>query len=65
MANQFFQEMRSCITFVHSKNQKTQDIVTKGMVDVAKVFKEAQEVHAENTQLEMEKLQIQLCSLGK
>jgi hypothetical protein len=63
MANQFCWEMKSCITFVRSENQETRDIVTEGMVEVAKAFKEAQEAHTEKTQLEMKQLRIQLCGL--
>jgi hypothetical protein len=63
MANQFRREMKSCITFVRSENQKTRDIVTEGMVEVVKAFKEAQEAHTEKTRLEMEQLRLQLRAL--
>jgi predicted ATPase len=63
MANQFQQELRSCITFIHAENQVTQDTVTERMTEAAKAFKEAQEEHATKTQLEMENLRIQLRSL--
>ena len=63
LANQFCREMKSCVTFVRSENQETQDIVTKEMVEVAKAFKEAQEAQTERTQLEMEQLRLQLRGL--
>jgi hypothetical protein len=63
MANQFCQEMKSCITFVCAENLVTQNTVTEGMREIVEVFTEAQKEHVEKMQLEMENLWVQLHSL--
>jgi hypothetical protein len=63
MVNQFHQEMKSCITFVHAENQVMRNTVTEGMKEIVEAFTEAQKEHGEKTQLEMENLRTQLRSL--